>query len=88
MATTVALHNRRENPYRVRLPGFLVNVFCFRTSRAFFCLIRDGADYRQVSTVHGSIWLAMGPAYLLDVVGLDYRRACHKRLWRRAFLNV
>ena len=52
-------------------PGFLVN----RTLYPYFCgfmlLLRDGADYRRVDQAMEKWGWPMGPAYLLDVVGLD-----------------
>ncbi len=52
-------------------PGFLVNRILFPYFGAFSALIRDGADYRKVDAVMEAFGWPMGPAYLLDVVGMD-----------------
>lgn len=53
-------------------PGFFVNRVLFPYLAAFSLLLRDGGDYRQIDNVmeHDFGW-PMGPAYLLDVVGID-----------------
>ena len=53
-------------------PGFLVNRVLFPYFNGFGLLIADGADFAQVDKVmeKGFGW-PMGPAYLLDVVGMD-----------------
>jgi 3-hydroxyacyl-CoA dehydrogenase/enoyl-CoA hydratase/3-hydroxybutyryl-CoA epimerase/enoyl-CoA isomerase len=52
-------------------PGFLVNRVLFPYFGGFNGLIQDGADFRQVDKVMEGFGWPMGPAYLLDVVGID-----------------
>ncbi len=52
-------------------PGFLVNRILFPYFAGFTALLRDGADYRQVDKVMERFGWPMGPAFLLDVVGVD-----------------
>lgn len=52
-------------------PGFLVNRVLFPYFAGFSMLLRDGADYQQVDKVMEQWGWPMGPAYLLDVVGMD-----------------
>ncbi len=52
-------------------PGFLVNRVLFPYFSGFDLLLRDGADFRQVDKVMEGWGWPMGPAYLLDVVGID-----------------
>lgn len=52
-------------------PGFLVNRVLFPYFAGFSMLVRDGADFRQIDKVMETWGWPMGPAYLLDVVGLD-----------------
>ena len=52
-------------------PGFLVNRVLFPYFAGFAMLLRDGADYQQVDKVMERWGWPMGPAYLMDVVGLD-----------------
>jgi 3-hydroxyacyl-CoA dehydrogenase/enoyl-CoA hydratase/3-hydroxybutyryl-CoA epimerase/enoyl-CoA isomerase len=52
-------------------PGFLVNRVLFPYFAGFSMLVRDGADFQQVDRVMESWGWPMGPAYLLDVVGID-----------------
>lgn len=53
-------------------PGFFVNRVLFPYFAAFSLLLRDGADFRQVDRVmEKQFGWPMGPAWLLDVVGLD-----------------
>lgn len=52
-------------------PGFLVNRILFPYFFGFQALVNDGADYRQVDKVMEKFGWPMGPAYLLDVVGID-----------------
>ncbi len=56
-------------------PGFLVNRVLFPYLNAFERLLHDGADFLQIDKVMERFGWPMGPAYLLDVVGLDV--ACH-----------
>lgn len=52
-------------------PGFLVNRVLFPYLSGFMDLLRDGADFKQVDKVMEKFGWPMGPAYLMDVVGLD-----------------
>lgn len=52
-------------------PGFLINRILGAYFTAFQLLIRDGADFVQIDRVMESYGWPMGPAYLLDVAGLD-----------------
>ncbi len=52
-------------------PGFLVNRVLFPYFRGFNLLVKDGADFRDIDKVMEGFGWPMGPAYLLDVVGLD-----------------
>jgi 3-hydroxyacyl-CoA dehydrogenase/enoyl-CoA hydratase/3-hydroxybutyryl-CoA epimerase/enoyl-CoA isomerase len=56
-------------------PGFFVNRVLFPYLNAFEQLLHDGADFLQVDNAMEHFGWPMGPAYLLDVVGLDI--ACH-----------
>ena len=73
IATTVAFAQKLgKTPIVVNdCPGFLVNRILFPYFGAFSALVRDGADYRQVDAVMEAFGWPMGPAYLLDVVGMD-----------------
>ncbi|WP_380184539.1 fatty acid oxidation complex subunit alpha FadB [Kalamiella sp. sgz302252] len=53
-------------------PGFFVNRVLFPYFAAFSLLLRDGADYHQIDKVmEKAFGWPMGPAWLLDVVGID-----------------
>jgi 3-hydroxyacyl-CoA dehydrogenase/enoyl-CoA hydratase/3-hydroxybutyryl-CoA epimerase/enoyl-CoA isomerase len=52
-------------------PGFLVNRVLFPYFAGFAALLKDGADFQQVDKVMERFGWPMGPAYLLDVVGMD-----------------
>lgn len=53
-------------------PGFFVNRVLFPYFAGFSLLLRDGADYRQIDKVmEKQFGWPMGPAWLLDVVGID-----------------
>ena len=52
-------------------PGFLVNRVLFPYFAGFAGLVRDGADFQAVDKVMEKFGFPMGPAYLLDVVGID-----------------
>ncbi|MFA5495921.1 MAG: fatty acid oxidation complex subunit alpha FadB [Porticoccaceae bacterium] len=51
--------------------GFLVNRVLFPYFAGFNLLMRDGADFEQVDRVMEDWGWPMGPAYLLDVIGID-----------------
>jgi len=52
-------------------PGFLVNRVLFPYFGGFSALVSDGADFRKIDKVMEGFGWPMGPAYLLDVVGID-----------------
>ncbi|EKT53053.1 fatty acid oxidation complex subunit alpha FadB [Providencia sneebia] len=53
-------------------PGFFVNRVLFPYFAAFNLLVQDGADFREIDKVmEKEFGWPMGPAYLLDVVGID-----------------
>ncbi|EAR07242.1 fatty acid oxidation complex subunit alpha FadB, partial [Reinekea blandensis] len=52
-------------------PGFLVNRILFPYFGGFAALLRDGADFENVDKVMEKFGWPMGPAYLMDVVGID-----------------
>ncbi len=52
-------------------PGFLVNRILFPYFGGFAMLLRDGANFEQVDKVMEKFGWPMGPAYLMDVVGID-----------------
>ena len=73
IGTTVAYARKMgKTPIVVNnCPGFLVNRILFPYFGAFSRLIHDGADYRQIDKAMERFGWPMGPAYLLDVVGID-----------------
>ena len=52
-------------------PGFLVNRILFPYLGAFCKLVADGVDFLRIDKVMEKFGWPMGPAYLLDVVGID-----------------
>ncbi|MFT7388277.1 MAG: 3-hydroxyacyl-CoA dehydrogenase/enoyl-CoA hydratase/3-hydroxybutyryl-CoA epimerase [Candidatus Endobugula sp.] len=52
-------------------PGFLVNRVLFPYLAAFLMLVRDGVCFQRIDKVMENWGWPMGPAYLLDVVGID-----------------
>lgn len=73
IARTVAYANAMGKKAVVvkNCPGFLVNRVLFPYFAGFSMLVRDGADFQQIDKVMEKWGWPMGPAYLLDVVGLD-----------------
>lgn len=73
IARTVAYANALgKKPVVVNsCPGFLVNRVLFPYFAGFSMLLRDGADFQAIDKVMERWGWPMGPAYLLDVVGLD-----------------
>jgi 3-hydroxyacyl-CoA dehydrogenase/enoyl-CoA hydratase/3-hydroxybutyryl-CoA epimerase/enoyl-CoA isomerase len=73
VATTVAYAKQMgKTPIVVNdCPGFLVNRVLFPYFAGFAGLLRDGADFQAVDKVMEKFGFPMGPAYLLDVVGID-----------------
>ncbi|NIC07338.1 fatty acid oxidation complex subunit alpha FadB [Billgrantia bachuensis] len=52
-------------------PGFLVNRVLFPYFGGFSLLVEQGADFQRIDKVMEKFGWPMGPAYLLDVVGMD-----------------
>jgi len=73
IATTVAYAKRiGKTPVVVNdCPGFMVNRVLFPYFAGFSGLLRDGADFQKVDKVMERFGWPMGPAYLIDVVGID-----------------
>ena len=73
VATTVAYAKKMgKTPVVVNdCPGFLVNRVLFPYFGGFAGLMKDGADFRQIDKVMEKFGFPMGPAYLMDVVGID-----------------
>lgn len=51
--------------------GFLVNRILFPYFKGFVHLVEDGVDFQRIDKVMEKFGWPMGPAYLLDVVGID-----------------
>ncbi|HXY38528.1 MAG TPA: fatty acid oxidation complex subunit alpha FadB, partial [Vicinamibacteria bacterium] len=61
-----------KTPIVVRdCPGFLVNRVLFPYFAGFLRLVQEGVDYERVDKVMEKWGWPMGPALLLDVIGLD-----------------
>jgi 3-hydroxyacyl-CoA dehydrogenase/enoyl-CoA hydratase/3-hydroxybutyryl-CoA epimerase/enoyl-CoA isomerase len=73
LAVTVALAQKMgKTPVVVNdCPGFLVNRVLFPYFAGFHMLLRDGADFQAVDKAMERFGWPMGPAYLMDVVGMD-----------------
>ena len=73
IARTVAYANKMGKKAVVvqDCPGFLVNRVLFPYFGGFNALMRDGADFQAVDKVMERWGWPMGPAYLMDVVGID-----------------
>ena len=73
IARTVAYANRMGKKAVVvkDCPGFLVNRVLFPYFGGFTALLRDGADFQAVDKAMERWGWPMGPAYLMDVVGID-----------------
>jgi 3-hydroxyacyl-CoA dehydrogenase/enoyl-CoA hydratase/3-hydroxybutyryl-CoA epimerase/enoyl-CoA isomerase len=52
-------------------PGFLVNRVLFPYFAGFLRLVKDGVDYERIDRAMEKWGWPMGPALLLDVIGLD-----------------
>ena len=59
-------------------PGFLVNRILFPYFGAFSQLIHEGTDFRQIDKALEAFGWPMGPAYLLDVIGIDTAVHCQE----------
>ena len=73
IATTVAYAKKMgKSPVVVNdCPGFLVNRILFPYFGGFARLVNYGADFVRVDKVMEKFGWPMGPAYLMDVVGMD-----------------
>ncbi|SEQ96988.1 MULTISPECIES: fatty acid oxidation complex subunit alpha FadB [Pseudomonas] len=73
IATTVAYAKKMgKNPIVVNdCPGFLVNRVLFPYFGGFAGLIGQGADFQRIDKLMENFGWPMGPAYLMDVVGMD-----------------
>ncbi|MDO4699742.1 MAG: fatty acid oxidation complex subunit alpha FadB [Moraxella sp.] len=73
VATTVALAQKMgKTPIVVNdCAGFLVNRVLFPYFGAFDLLVKEGVDFAVIDKVMEKFGWPMGPAYLLDVVGID-----------------
>jgi 3-hydroxyacyl-CoA dehydrogenase/enoyl-CoA hydratase/3-hydroxybutyryl-CoA epimerase/enoyl-CoA isomerase len=73
VAATVALAQKMgKTPVVVNdCPGFFVNRVLFPYFEGFHLLLRDGADFQVVDKAMERFGWPMGPAYLMDVVGMD-----------------
>jgi len=73
IATTVAYaQSMKKTPIVVNnCPGFLVNRILFAYFGGFNKLVAEGADFIAIDKALERFGWPMGPAYLLDVVGMD-----------------
>ena len=73
VGTTVQLAQKMgKTPVVVNdCPGFFVNRVLFPYFAGFHLLLRDGADFQAVDKAMERFGWPMGPAYLMDVVGMD-----------------
>jgi len=73
IATTVAYARKMgKTPIVVNdCPGFLVNRVLFPYLSGFTGLLAAGIDFQRIDRVMEAFGWPMGPAYLLDVVGID-----------------
>lgn len=73
VARTVAYAQAmRKTPIVVNdCPGFLVNRILFPYFAGFESLLADGVDFVRIDKIMEKFGWPMGPAYLLDVVGMD-----------------
>ena len=73
IATTVAYAKKMgKNPIVVNdCPGFLVNRVLFPYFGGFAKLVSAGVDFVRIDKIMEKFGWPMGPAYLMDVVGID-----------------
>jgi 3-hydroxyacyl-CoA dehydrogenase/enoyl-CoA hydratase/3-hydroxybutyryl-CoA epimerase/enoyl-CoA isomerase len=73
IATTVAYASSMgKTPIVVGdCPGFLVNRVLFPYFAGFQILVSQGVDFKRIDKLMEGFGWPMGPAYLLDVVGID-----------------
>jgi 3-hydroxyacyl-CoA dehydrogenase/enoyl-CoA hydratase/3-hydroxybutyryl-CoA epimerase/enoyl-CoA isomerase len=57
-------------------PGFFVNRVLFPYFGGFGMLVEKGVDFRRIDKLMERFGWPMGPAYLLDVVGIDTAHHC------------
>jgi 3-hydroxyacyl-CoA dehydrogenase/enoyl-CoA hydratase/3-hydroxybutyryl-CoA epimerase/enoyl-CoA isomerase len=60
--------------------GFFVNRVLFPYFLGFMYLLNEGVDYQQIDQAMADFGWPMGPAHLLDVVGLDIARHAYQVL--------
>jgi 3-hydroxyacyl-CoA dehydrogenase / enoyl-CoA hydratase / 3-hydroxybutyryl-CoA epimerase / enoyl-CoA isomerase len=58
-------------------PGFLVNRVLFAMLFGLEMILAEGGDFQQVDKVMEGWGLPMGPAYLMDVIGIDTINHCY-----------
>lgn len=58
-------------------PGFLVNRVLFAYTFGFEALLAEGADFLRIDETMEKWGWPMGPAYLMDVVGIDTVAHCY-----------
>lgn len=58
-------------------PGFLVNRVLFAMCFGLEMLLQEGVSFQQIDTVMEQWGMPMGPAYLMDVIGLDTISHCY-----------
>lgn len=58
-------------------PGFLVNRVLFAMLFGLEMMLAEGADFQQIDKVMEGWGLPMGPAYLMDVIGIDTINHCY-----------
>ena len=61
-------------------PGFLVNRVLFAMTFGLEILLKEGADFQQIDKVMEAWGLPMGPAYLMDVIGIDTIIHCYSSM--------
>lgn len=73
IATVVSLARKLgKSPIVVNdCPGFLVNRVLFPYFGGFARLVHDGIDFQRIDKLMERFGWPMGPAYLMDVVGID-----------------
>ncbi|MDP6190171.1 MAG: fatty acid oxidation complex subunit alpha FadB, partial [Gammaproteobacteria bacterium] len=78
IATTVAYANAMgKKPVVVNdCPGFFVNRVLFPYFGGFGMLVEKGVDFLRIDKLMERFGWPMGPAYLLDVVGIDTAHHC------------
>lgn len=58
-------------------PGFLVNRVLFAMCFGLEMLLKEGVSFQQIDRVMEEWGMPMGPAYLMDVIGLDTINHCY-----------